>query len=617
MDKISSFQITRLELSGFKCFEEPVSFTFGEITNILGSNHVGKSSVADAIAFAVTGATFSGETRIDRMYNENDPSIEIRMDFFDQNGVSHQLSRSRKKDKMSVTLDGYKVTQNHLNELFGDRDTFLSIFNPLYFIEVLGEDGQKLLERYLPFVEQEAVLSELSEFNRSLLDGQQLLSPDTYMAELRSQIRDLNDAITGYESQSVLLMKQRRETSESLTALRMRKDAVSKEIASLTNAKHEGLNLKGLREEQDDLRLRYDEALSDKPKMPDTAQLDRRISEAAAALEKLNAGAYESKFQDALLKVGGELKAAYQKHADVSKSGKGLQPGQECPLCRQKVTEPAAKALRERVQKQLAEIVAQGRALKEQLEELKELDRQAKEKWAQFRQEDAQKARMTIETLQSERVRLMDEHRRAQEDFEQTCRGLSDQIQRIEEQLDFGNLTVEQHRRLESLEQELRQINADYAAQEVFYSQQTDTTGEKIEAAKKEIQKKKLLLSAAADYAAKRAELTFESLAAGPVRIKLYEVLKTTGEVKDVFRFTYQGRDYRRLSRSEKMLAGIQTSEMVKRLTGRNYPVFIDDAESIANLTRPSGQAIVSRVVPNAPLSVRPVIQEVPLKKAG
>ena len=72
-----------------------------------------------------------------------------------------------------------------------------------------------------------------------------------------------------------------------------------------------------------------------------------------------------------------------------------------------------------------------------------------------------------------------------------------------------------------------------------------------------------MLLTAAANYAAKRAERTFEKLSSGPVKVQLYEVLKTTGEVKDVFRFTYNGRDYRRLSRSEKALAGIYTVEMV------------------------------------------------------
>ncbi|WP_423774061.1 AAA family ATPase [Anaerotruncus colihominis] len=63
MEKISSFQITGLELSGFKCFKDPVRFDFGGITNILGSIHVGKSSIADAIAFAITGTTFWGGKR--------------------------------------------------------------------------------------------------------------------------------------------------------------------------------------------------------------------------------------------------------------------------------------------------------------------------------------------------------------------------------------------------------------------------------------------------------------------------------------------------------------------------------------------------------------------------
>lgn len=181
----------------------------------------------------------------------------------------------------------------------------------------------------------------------------------------------------------------------------------------------------------------------------------------------------------------------------------------------------------------------------------------------------------------------------------------------------LGNLDPVQYQKLRELEQQLLQVNADYAAQEAIFNQQADHTGEKIEEIKKAIRQKKVLLTAAANYAAKRAEMTFENLSSGPVKIRLYEVLKTTGEVKDVFRFTYNGRDYRRLSRSERALAGIYTVEMVKRLTGRNYPVFIDDAESIANLSRPTGQAIVSRVVAQAPLSVRPVFQEVPLKKAG
>ena len=61
MKKINGFTITKLTLSGFKCFEDTVSFDFGDTTFITASNGQGKSSIADAIAFAFVGTPFFGE----------------------------------------------------------------------------------------------------------------------------------------------------------------------------------------------------------------------------------------------------------------------------------------------------------------------------------------------------------------------------------------------------------------------------------------------------------------------------------------------------------------------------------------------------------------------------
>jgi len=351
--------------------------------------------------------------------------------------------------------------------------------------------------------------------------------------------------------------------------------------------------------------------------LPDTSQLDGQIGKAVSALEKLKTGVYQSKFQPEAEKLSGELKAAYQQHADITRQGKSLQPGGVCPTCHRELTPQAVAEIKAGLAKKLAEIVSNGKNLKAQLAQLQQLDSAAKGKWQEFREADIQKASAAIQKLQADRSALLEQYRVLQQDFDRQCAELSQEIQTIQEKITLGNLDATHYQRLQELEQQLLQVNAGYAAQEMIFNQQTDNTKEKIEEIKKSIRQKKLLLTAAANYAAKRAELTFENLSSGPVKIRLYEVLKTTGEVKDVFRFTYNDRDYRRLSRSEKALAGIYTVEMVKRLTGRNYPVFIDDAESIANLSRPSGQAIVSRVVAQAPLSVRPAFQEVPLKKAG
>ncbi len=138
--------------------------------------------------------------------------------------------------------------------------------------------------------------------------------------------------------------------------------------------------------------------------------------------------------------------------------------------------------------------------------------------------------------------------------------------------------------------------------------------------ARKEIKDLKILISNVVIYARKRAELTFEALKMNRVEISLYDVVKSTGEQKAAFKFNYNGRRYDRLSLSEKIRAGMEVSELVKRLTGRNYPVFIDNMESVDDLAnvRPTGQVIMAKCVHSAALEVRPrgVIQAVEQKAA-
>ena len=119
----------------------------------------------------------------------------------------------------------------------------------------------------------------------------------------------------------------------------------------------------------------------------------------------------------------------------------------------------------------------------------------------------------------------------------------------------------------------------------------------------------KRLINDVAIYACKRAELTFSQLKMNKVEISLYDVVKSTGEAKEAFKFTYGGRRYDRLSLSEKIRAGMEVSELIKRLTGRNYPVFVDNMESVDDLSnvRPTGQIIMAKCVSGTALQVRPM----------
>lgn len=110
----------------------------------------------------------------------------------------------------------------------------------------------------------------------------------------------------------------------------------------------------------------------------------------------------------------------------------------------------------------------------------------------------------------------------------------------------------------------------------------------------------------------KKSELQFAGLSLNRVAISLNEYVKTTGELKSVFKFTYNGKPYTVLSRSEKIKAGLEVSVLIQRLLDFRYPVFIDDTECIEAIdnVRPSGQCIVATMVKGTELCVEPVGQQ-------
>ena len=186
---------------------------------------------------------------------------------------------------------------------------------------------------------------------------------------------------------------------------------------------------------------------------------------------------------------------------------------------------------------------------------------------------------------------------------------LRTEIQQLTADLEYGNLSESEYDQMEECREELRECAADLKAAQTVVEQKPDDFDEKIKAAQDKITVLKKLIADVAIYMSERAKLTFSALKMNKVEISLYDVVKTTGERKDAFKFTYGGRRYDRLSLSEKIRAGMEVSELMKRLTGRNYPVFVDNMESVDDLAnvRPTGQVIMAKCVSGTPLAVRPV----------
>ena len=600
MKKIEQFQITSMSISGFKSYEKPTELTFGDPTVITGGNGRGKTSIADAIAFAVTGLPFFGERGLDRLHNEKNPDVTIQMRFVDENGITHELTRIRRNNDMSIYYDGHTIRQLDLTDLFGERDVFLSILNPLYFIEELGTNGKNLLERYLPFIPQETILAQLPSAVQASLKDEVILSPDAYLKGRRAEIRELEERITYLGGQKDLAATQEKqyetmqvEFSEGITALQ-------NEIEALAEKQFAGLDTAKMQERLVELSQRYDEMARDE--RGDTVQRQKELHALREKIVCRQAEQYQSKFTEPLAEISAKVNDLGVRYKRESVAYKAFHAGMDCPTCHRRVTEETLPEVQAALKKTISELYAAGTEQKGQLTELQEMDKKAKETFEAFKEADLHKWAEDAAELE----------RRCAEQSEtgsQAAESLRSEIQNLTAELEYGNLTQAEYDRLRECREQCRELESKLSALNEMASAQTPDFDCEIREAQEAIGKIKRTMTNVISYVSKRAELTFSQLKMNRVEISLYDVVKSTGEVKDSFKFTYSGRRYDRLSLSEKIRAGMEVSELIKRLTGRNYPVFVDNMESVDDLAnvRPTGQIIMAKCVSNAPLQVRPI----------
>lgn len=607
MEKIERFQITGMTIDGFKCYQVPTILDFGSQTVITGGNGRGKTSIADAIAFAITGQPFFGERGIDKLHNEVQPEVSVSLRFVDEAGASHELTRTRHKNRMTIHYDGYEIRQMDLTDMFGERDVFLSIFNPLYFIEELRDEGKNLLEMYLPMIPREAVMEQLANETRVALEGVEILSPDNFLKLKREEVRNLEERMIYLQGQKDQAAVQDNEWKKQSAELSARCRLLESKCKELEEKQFAGLDRTQMEARLRELSVRYEEAAKGSNS---TAEIDAQILDLGQKQARRRVEQYQSKYTQAIAEANAKVQELGKQYHRENQIMKAFVPGVSCPTCRRPVTEQNLPEVQRALQASINGILTAGREQRTQLEQLRELDTKAQVVFDQFQSDDIIKMQDEIDALTRQRDKITADR--------QTDK-LREEIQSLSVSLEYGNLSQQEYEQLNGCRAELLQCQAQLRAAETALSQKPEDFDAQMTQAQREIKDLKVLISNVILYARKRAELTFEALKMNRVEISLYDVVKSTGEQKAAFKFTYNGRRYDRLSLSEKIRAGMEVSELVKRLTGRNYPVFVDNMESVDDLAnvRPTGQVIMAKCVHGAGLSVRPVGSQVAAPKAA
>ena len=605
---IKQFEISSLKVSGFKCFAEERSFSFGPMNAIFGHNAQGKSTIADAISYAITGVSFFGSNRMDRL-RAPDKNISVELQIVDGEGQPHCLIRNRVGDNTDVFWDGQPIAAKDLNTVFAERDLFLAVFNPLYLIEVLGNKGRDLFERYMPEVPHEKVMEQLSEHNQSILAQNPFLSPEALVKQTRESIRELESTLTYCQGQQDLLRSQREQSGVLLADRQKELQDCRVRIQELESIRTTGFDGSDLKERLADLYSLHEEYVREQASLPQTDDLDAKFRDLTQKRAKREADVYHSQYAQALAdtqKQINELGMELARHRHILA---GLQPGIRCPMCYQTVTQETLPALKDEFEATIRRICAQGKELSGQLDELHGLDEKAREVFEAFRAQDIAMCNLELADIELRRQQAVDAVRAENERRQQKISEIREEIQNIELDLETGRLSSEEMVELECFKERAKALEAEI---EVLTEQQGSSMGADVapgisaEEINAEIVKKNELLTALSSYIAERVRQRFDHLDLNRVSISLYEVSKTTGEVRDVFKFNYEDRPYVILSLSEKIKAGLEVSELLKKIAGINYPVFIDNGESVPVIdnVRPSGQTFISQVVKNEQLRV-------------
>ena len=605
---IKQFEISSLKVSGFKCFAEERSFSFGPMNAIFGHNAQGKSTIADAISYAITGVSFFGSNRMDRLRAPG-KNISVELQIVDGEGQPHCLIRNRVGDNTDVFWDGQPIAAKDLNTVFAERDLFLAVFNPLYLIEVLGNKGRDLFERYMPEVPHEKVMEQLSEHNQSILAQNPFLSPEALVKQTRESIRELESTLTYCQGQQDLLRSQREQSGVLLADRQKELQDCRVRIQELESIRTTGFDGSDLKERLADLYSLHEEYVREQASLPQTDDLDAKFRDLTQKRAKREADVYHSQYAQALAdtqKQINELGMELARHRHILA---GLQPGIRCPMCYQTVTQETLPALKDEFEATIRRICAQGKELSGQLDELHGLDEKAREVFEAFRAQDIAMCNLELADIELRRQQAVDAVRAENERRQQKISEIREEIQNIELDLETGRLSSEEMVELECFKERAKALEAEI---EVLTEQQGSSMGADVapgisaEEINAEIVKKNELLTALSSYIAERVRQRFDHLDLNRVSISLYEVSKTTGEVRDVFKFNYEDRPYVILSLSEKIKAGLEVSELLKKIAGINYPVFIDNGESVPVIdnVRPSGQTFISQVVKNEQLRV-------------
>ena len=589
---MKQFIIKSAQIEQFKCFSGLVKVEFGEkATFISGDNETGKSSLADAIAYCLTGKTSEGESTF--------TIVPIGME---KDGISPSVAlecviREEGKPDKPVTLTRtYKAAYNRERVFTGEYATECAIngtpctvkaFDQWIETNICKQDVYKLLTTVRYFTEGIQSKAGKSDWQQrrelllGLIDEEALPSDLALTATRQEQFIDLASQLPRYETAAAYLDFLKRKESELVKRIadfpvkvnqqqsNMRNltetvapDFVEKKIVELTDAiknleaensaykqkRRESATAKKLNELQE-LNQQKEQVVRDfrtteSAWQAKVRELDGKILESKRIIENLER-TIQLKTNDALISYQTEVKDT-------------------CAACSQRLpaetVEHVKAKKKENYEAALESVKALENDLAKEKDHLNELAKQIDvlPDKPTIDQTELDKIDSAIFTLQQEIAGF---------NVNADMPNYLERAQAIEAERDkYADIrrTIHLNDECEAKIKELEQQNALDAAEKSTLQQKIDAVGE--------------FIKLKCEIAQGAVQIHFVGTG---LSFELFKFVKSTGEVKECCNILLNGTPYNDLSYSTKYIASLYIVEAFQRAYGVSLPIISDNTESI------------------------------------
>lgn len=548
-------KVNYVKTKGFRKFKEIFETNLYDITNITGKNTSGKSNVLYAIIYIMLGTNISGDEKA-CLINKNCDACYGELQFTDNKGEKHIIIRGKNRHSNKdnfLALDGKAITQSELISFYKDKKLFLSIINPLYFLNKRPSEQKEMVDKYLSDIRPKEIFDKLDKTTQNTLLNKYYKNEQKTYNELTPKEQEEFVNLNMFNICMDIAYNNLSKKEQSLL------EGVPKDIPSYISELNADIKRAEALISSLDGKIEYAENIANE-KLPEYKNFNKEeeLSLAEQELSHLNSNEKivdKEKQKQVVQEIEKYIlnkEVEFNELENAMKAGKktyiSIKNGETCtcPTCNQQIQDESKKITISNMHNDLMTKYDKRNLLKTQIKDQKFRLAMEKCKYHSLGCDS------TIE--KSKRITVVEE----------SIKQLKQEKQEIDR---FNSEIAIKEKNIKGAKIDIDKFNKEKQTKIKFI--------DNLSQAKKVAQK--LYIS----YIEQKMKLAKEYLKY--VDIKFYSVLKTTGEIKEDFIITYKNKPLSDLSRSETIATALEFANMFNKISRVNMTIFIDDYECCAD----------------------------------